>query len=42
VIAQYFLDSTEYAQRNRTDGQFVTDLYWTYPQRTPDAGGYQA
>ncbi len=22
--------------------QFVTDLYWTYPQRAPDTGGYQA
>jgi RHS repeat-associated protein len=41
-IAQTLFNSTEYAQRNRTDAQFVTDLYWSYLQRAPDAGGYQA
>jgi RHS repeat-associated protein len=42
AIAQSLFDSTEYAQRSRTDAQFVTDLYWAYPQRAPDSGGYQA
>src|SRR5205085_6543244 len=41
-IALALFNSTEYANRNRTDAQFVTDLYWTYPQRQPDPSGYQA
>ncbi len=36
--AQVFT-STEYAARNRTDGEYVSDLYWAYLQRAPDAGG---
>lgn len=32
--------STEYANRNRTNSQFVTDLYAGYLQRSPDQGGY--
>jgi RHS repeat-associated protein len=31
--------STEYANRNRNNTQFVTDLYWAYLQRGPDQGG---
>lgn len=36
--AQLFT-SAEYAARGRTDGQYVSDLYWAYLQRAPDAGG---
>ncbi|MFZ0751281.1 MAG: DUF4214 domain-containing protein, partial [Pyrinomonadaceae bacterium] len=32
--------STEYANRNRTNGEFVTDLYAGYLGRSPDSGGY--
>lgn len=32
--------STEYLNRNRTNSQFVTDLYAGYLQRAPDQGGY--
>jgi YD repeat-containing protein len=31
--------SAEYAARNRTDQQYVTDLYLGYLQRAPDSGG---
>jgi RHS repeat-associated protein len=41
-IARTLFDSAEYASRNRTDGEFVNDLYWTYCRRGPDPGGYQA
>lgn len=41
-IAASLFNSTEYANRGRTDTQFVTDLYWTYCRRAPDAGGLQA
>lgn len=36
--AQLFT-SAEYAARGRTDPQYVADLYWSYLQRAPDAGG---
>jgi RHS repeat-associated protein len=42
ALGQTLFSSTEYAQRNRSDAQFITDLYWTYLQRTPDTGGYNA
>lgn len=41
-IARTLFDSVEYSSRNRTDSEFVNDLYWTYCRRGPDAGGYQA
>ena len=34
--------STEYTNLNTSNGQFVTDLYDAYLQRTPDQGGYNA
>ena len=42
AIAQGLFDSSEYDARHRSDADFVNDLYWTYPQRAADAGGYQA
>ena len=32
--------STEYVNRNRTNSEFVIDLYWGYLHRTYDQGGY--
>ncbi len=32
--------STEYVNRNRTNSEFVTDLYAGYLGRSPDSGGY--
>jgi len=32
--------SQEYLNRNRTNAEFITDLYWGYLQRAPDQGGY--
>ena len=32
-------NSAEYAARNRSDIEYVTDLYWAYVQRAPDASG---
>jgi YD repeat-containing protein len=39
ALGAYLFTSTEYANRNRTDGEYVADLYWSYLQRAPDAGG---
>ena len=39
VMAGYFFDSTEYTSRGTSDGQYVTDLYNTFFNRTPDSGG---
>jgi hypothetical protein len=40
VIAKaFFFYFPEYAGRNRTDGQFIDDLYRTFFQRAPDSGG---
>lgn len=39
VIAKYFFFSPEYVARNRTDAQFVEDLYWTFYQRAPEDAG---
>jgi YD repeat-containing protein len=32
-------NSSEYAARNRSDVDYVSDLYWAYLQRAPDASG---
>lgn len=34
--------STEYINRNRNDEDYISDLYWGYLQREPDAGEYNA
>ncbi|HYC36448.1 MAG TPA: DUF4214 domain-containing protein [Usitatibacter sp.] len=39
VMAGYFFNSTEYLAANKTDAQFVTDLYNTFFNRAPDTGG---
>jgi RHS repeat-associated protein len=39
MIRQLF-KSNEYASRNRTDREFVYDLYKSYLQREPDQGGW--
>ena len=39
VMAGQFFTSAEYASRNRTDLQFVDDLYLTFFNRTADSGG---
>lgn len=38
-MASFFFNSAEYLGRNTTDRQFVTNLYRTFFQRTPDDGG---
>ena len=37
--ARFFFNSAEYTNKNKTNAQFVTDLYQTFLQREPDAGG---
>jgi hypothetical protein len=39
VMAGYFFNSPEYLAANKTDAQYVTDLYNTFFNRAPDAGG---
>jgi len=39
VMAGWFFTSAEYLGRNTSDAQYVTDLYRTFFQRTPDGGG---
>ena len=39
VMAGWFFTSAEYLGRNTGDAQYVTDLYRTFFQRAPDAGG---
>ncbi|HET9650925.1 MAG TPA: DUF4214 domain-containing protein, partial [Usitatibacter sp.] len=39
VMANFFFNSPEYLAANKTDEQFVTDLYETFFNRAPDAGG---
>jgi hypothetical protein len=41
AMAQYFYFSDEYKAYNRTNTEFVTDLYRTFFNRAPDAGGLQ-
>lgn len=38
-VARGLFESTEYAARNRTNTQYVTDLYNAYLQRAPDTSG---
>jgi hypothetical protein len=39
VMADTFFNSAEYLSYNKTDAQFVTDLYNTFFNRAPDASG---
>jgi len=39
VLGKNFFNSDEYLSRNRTDTEYVTDLYWTFLHRAPDSGG---
>jgi hypothetical protein len=39
ALAKVFFNSPEYEGRNKTDVQFVTDLYQTFFNRLPDAEG---
>jgi hypothetical protein len=39
-FAQFFFNSQEYIDRNRTDEEYVTDLYHTFFIREPDSGGF--
>jgi hypothetical protein len=39
VMAGYFFNSAEYVSRGTSDSQYVTDLYNTFFNRAPDAGG---
>ena len=39
VMAGYFFSSSEYLAKNTSDTQYVTDLYNTFFNRAPDAGG---
>jgi len=34
-------NSDEYAQRNRSDREYIHDLYWSFLQRSADERGYQ-
>jgi hypothetical protein len=40
ALAKFFFNSQEYYLQNKTDGQFVTDLYQTFLNRAPDPGGF--
>ena len=40
ALGRSLFQSAEYASLNRTDEEFVTDLYAAYLQRDPDASGY--
>lgn len=40
-MASDFFNSAEYTGRNTTDREFLTNLYLTFFQREPDAGGLQ-
>lgn len=39
-LGSTLFNSAEYAGRQRSDEEFVTDLYWGYLQRAPDADGF--
>ncbi len=39
AMSSQFFDSPEYRGFNRTNAEYVTDLYQTFFQRAPDAGG---
>jgi subtilisin family serine protease len=38
-MANFFFNSPEYLDRNTTDTEFIANLYLTFFQREPDAGG---
>ena len=40
ALAKFFLNSEEYGLQNKTDEQFVTDLYQTFLNRAPDPDGF--
>jgi len=40
-LGMTLFESAEYAARNRSDTDYVYDLYWTYLMRYPDYGGWQ-
>ena len=39
MMAGFFFDSAEYLARNRSNAEFVTDLYDTFLNRAPDGSG---
>ena len=39
AMAMAFFSSSEYLAKNTTDAQFITDLYQTFFDRTPDSSG---
>jgi alpha-tubulin suppressor-like RCC1 family protein len=39
VMANYFFNSPEYIAANKSDAQFLTDVYNTFFNRPPDGGG---
>jgi YD repeat-containing protein len=39
-LGRALFTSSEYAARNRSDRDYVSDLYWAYLQRTPDQSGW--
>jgi hypothetical protein len=39
-LGRYLFYSSEYLSLNRTNEEFVADLYHAYLQRDPDTGGY--
>lgn len=40
ALGRALFESAEYAARQRSNEEFVNDLYWAYLQRAPDSGGY--
>lgn len=40
VLGRALFQSSDYASRNRSDEDYVADLYLAYLQRAPDPGGY--
>ena len=40
ALAKFFFDSEEYGLQNKTDEQFVTDLYQTFLNRASDPDGF--
>lgn len=39
-LGHTLLDSAEYQNRDRTNSEYVSDLYWAYLFRAPDAAGW--
>jgi RHS repeat-associated protein len=40
AMGRVLFQSQEYANRGRTNSEYVYDLYWAYLRRTPDQGGW--